>query len=490
MNAAQTPKWEDDISLNTETRDLSQIRRVLIVTMLLNFAATGVKMAAGIMTGAISVVADSLDNLFDGLSNIVGLAGLYAAAQPPDAEHPYGHRKFETLAALSIAFLLFLTALQLLQTAWQHFWDKTLPEVNLWTAAAMLIGMLVQAYTSWYEMRAGRRLKSEILVADAMHTGASILVSISVLGGLGLIKLGFQWADPLLAAGVALMIAKIGMDVLKETLPVLVDKAALAPEKIIAVVAGVPGVESFHRVRSRGAAGSAAIDLHIRVAPEKTLREANAIADEVRRRLLELETVTDVIVHFEASRTQTDAADLAHGLRLLADELGLTIHEMEIASVDGELEVDVHVGVSPALTLGQAHELMDQFERQGRGRFPAIQHIHTHIELATTEVQNGLRVSFELEQQVEKAALALLPDFPDLANPHNIHVRHSGAHPDGHFMAAGEPATIAMHCVISPDTPIDLAHQLASEFERELLRRLDFRAEISVHLEPPDHVEN
>ncbi len=490
MANTQTPKWVDDISLSTETRDMGQIRRVLIVTMLLNFAATGVKMAAGIATGALSVVADSLDNLFDGLSNIVGLAGLYAASQPPDTEHPYGHRKFETLSALSIAFLLFLTAFQLLLTAWQHFQDKTLPEVNLWTAAAMVVGMVIQAYTAWYEMREGRKLHSEILVADAMHTGASILVSISVLGGLGLIKLGFQWADPLLAAGVAVMIAKIGVDVLKETLPALVDKAAFPPEKIAEVVATVPGVESFHRVRSRGAAGSAAVDLHIRVAPEKTLHEANAIADEVRRRLLELESVTDVIVHFEAAHSETDAVDLAYGLRILAGELGLTVHEMEIASVEGELEVDVHIGVSPALTLGQAHNLMDQFERQGRARFPSIQHVHTHIELATTEVQNGLRISSEMEKKVSQVAQDLMAVFPALSNPHNIHVRHGQAHPQGHFLAAGEHAVISMHCVISPETPVDVAHRLASEFERELLRRLDFPAEISVHLEPPEHVEN
>jgi cation diffusion facilitator family transporter len=170
----------------------------------------------------------------------------------------------------------------------------------------MLVSMLVQAGTSWYELRQWRKLKSEILVADAMHTRASILVSLSVLAGLGLVRLGYPRADAVLAAFVAVMIAKIGVDVLRETLPVLVDQAAFDPRKIAEVVRQVGGVESFHRVRSRGAAGSAAVDLHVRISPEKTVQEADAIAAEIRRRLLEQEGINDVTVHLSAAGLSTD----------------------------------------------------------------------------------------------------------------------------------------------------------------------------------------
>jgi len=139
-------KWVDDGYYVTESRDLREIRRVLILTMLLNFAATAVKLAAGLATGALSVIADSLDSLFDGLSNLIGLAGLYVAAKPPDADHPYGHRKFETIAALSIAFLLFMTVFQLLQVAWERWNSTAVPDVNIWTGIAMLVGMLIQGW--------------------------------------------------------------------------------------------------------------------------------------------------------------------------------------------------------------------------------------------------------------------------------------------------------------------------------------------------------
>ncbi len=301
-------KWIDDGYQSTELRDVRRIRRVLIVTMLLNFLATGIKLIAGFATGALSVVADGLDSLFDGISNLVGLVGLNIAARPPDSNHPYGHRKFETIAALSIAFLLFLTSWQLLQTAWDRWWSGMVPEISHWTIAAMVSSMLIQGGTSYYELRQGRKLKSEVLVADALHTRASILISLSVLVGLVLVGLGYHKADPLLAAFVAVMIAKIGVDILRETLPVLVDQAVFDPGQIAQVVDDVGGIESFHRVRSRGAAGSAAIDLHVRVAAEKTVREANVIADEVRRRLLALDGVSDVTVHIEAARQSDEDA--------------------------------------------------------------------------------------------------------------------------------------------------------------------------------------
>ncbi len=471
--------WTDAGYFNTEKRDIGGIRRVLAITMLLNFAATAIKLAAGISTGALSVVADGLDSLFDGVSNVIGLAGLYIAGKPPDAEHPYGHRKFETVAALSIAVLLFLTAWQLLVSAWERLATGTIPEVNLWTLAALLASIAIQAGTSFYELRAGRRMNSEVLIADALHTRASILVSLSVLGGLGLLALGIDQADALLAGVVALVIAKIGVDVLRETLPVLVDQAAVDPQEIARVVGDVKGVESFHRVRSRGARGSAAVDLHLQVAPDNSLQEANAIADEVRRRLLELDEVTDVTVHLEAQRASpSDAADLFATLRHAAAEHGLVVHEAWVHSMGGVLTAELHVGVDPQMNLGDAHALVDRFERAVRDRLPQFNYVHTHIELASTDVQEVDLASETLKENIRQEIDRILADLPALRNPHNLVVRRDPAENGNLF--------ISLECTLAPETPMTEAHELATTLERELSRRLEPAAEVSVHLEPPE----
>ena len=470
--------WTDDGYFVTERRDLRQIRWVLIATMLLNFLATAIKLAAGLATGALSVVADGLDSLFDGLSNVVGLTGIYLAAKPPDAEHPYGHRKFETVAALSISFLLFLTSWQLLQAAWERFKEGTSPQVNTWTVAAMLIAMLVQAGTSWYELRQGRKLKSELLVADALHTRASILVSISVLAGLGLVQLGFPRADAVLAAFVAVMIAKIGIDVLRETLPVLVDQAVLDPRKIAEVVRQVGGVESFHRVRSRGAEGSAAVDLHVRISPDKTVQEADAIAAEIRRRLLAQDGINDVTVHLEAQQSSAaQTQDLFASLKQAAGELGLVIHERWVHRMDDQLYLEMHVGVDPHLSLGEAHNLVERLETEMRKRVPEIKEVHTHIEMADRRVQEGNRVPPELEQRVRQQVQRIVDSIPTLSYPHNIVVRQNRGEGSGYY--------IALECTVAADTPVSDAHQLSHLLERELSAHVDGVVDVFVHLEPP-----
>jgi cation diffusion facilitator family transporter len=472
-------KWIDDGYQTTELRDVRRIRWVLISTMLLNFLATAIKLAAGLATGALSVVADGLDSLFDGISNLVGLVGLNVASKPPDSDHPYGHRKFETIAALSIAFLLFLTSWQLLQTAWERWWSDEVPQINAWTIVAVVASMLVQGGTSLFELREGRRLKSEVLVADALHTRASILISLSVLGGLLLVGMGYPKADPLLAAFVALMIAKIGVDILRETLPVLVDQAAFDPSQIADIVDEVGGIESFHRVRSRGAAGSAAIDLHVRISAEKTVREANAIADEVRRRLLALDGVSDVTIHIEAERRpDPDAADLFATIKHAAAELDLTVHEIWAHRYNDDLALEMHVGVDPSLSLGEAHELVDRLEQDIPVRLPEVKWVHTHIELATTQVQQAseisIRVSSEMRSEVERA----VADIPHLFNPHNIHLHSNPADSNLLYMS--------VECTVEPDLPVTQAHQLASQLENEISRRLPDVADVSVHLEPHD----
>jgi cation diffusion facilitator family transporter len=472
-------KWQEDGYAVNEKRDLPQIRRVLVATMVLNFLSTGVKLAAGLATGALSVVADGMDSLFDGLSNIIGLAGLAVAGRPPDPSHPYGYRKFETVATLSIAFLLFLTTFELLQEAWQRLQSHAVPQINWWTAAAMVFSIIVQAGTSFYELHAGRRLHSEFLVADALHTRASILISLSVLGGLVVVRLGYPQADPILAAFVALVIGKIGLDVLREIFPVLVDQAAVDPQQIADVIENIDGIESFHRVRSRGAAGNAAVDLHVRVAPEKSIQEANAVADEVRRRLLAMDGVTDVIVHVEAQRNPPpDAPDLFAAIKLAAGELGLTMHEVWAHRLGQDLYVEMHVGVDPRLSLGEAHALVDRLEITIRQRLPEVIGIHSHIELATTRVQMSSPAPQELENRLNQEVQSAVAAIPSLSNPHNIRAYRDPA--------TGDRLIISLECSVSPDMPVAQAHQLASQLEEGIIQRLPQASEVSVHLEPPE----
>src|SRR5690554_6614847 len=146
-------------------RDYAQIQRVLVITFGLNLLAVLVRLGVGIWTGTLSLIADGLDTLFDGISNLIGLIAVRISSHPPDKEHPYGHRKFETLAALFIAAALFITAWELGSNAVGRLLDPSPLSFQWWSVSALLIGSVIQGFTGLWEIGKARQLESEVLLA-------------------------------------------------------------------------------------------------------------------------------------------------------------------------------------------------------------------------------------------------------------------------------------------------------------------------------------
>src|SRR5262249_2651495 len=193
------------------------VRRVLIVTLALNILVVAGKLIAGLLAGSLSVVSDAIHSSVDSLNNIVGLVVMRYATAEPDESHPYGHAKFETLAAFAIAGFLFVTCYQISLSAIKKLFSHELsaPEITAFTIGAMVVTIVVNIFIAVYERREGLRLRSEFLVADAIHTRSDILVSISVLAGLFLIRVGYVWFDPIASLGVAGFIAWNGYQIFK-----------------------------------------------------------------------------------------------------------------------------------------------------------------------------------------------------------------------------------------------------------------------------------
>ena len=288
------------------------IRRVLWITLGLNLLATAAKLSVGYWTGSLSLIADGFDSVFDSASNVIGLAGIYLAAQPADEDHPYGHRKAETMTALIIASFLILTTWELIQSAVERLRNPALiqAEVNVWSFGALLFSIVVHLTVVWYELRAGRRLHSDVLVADALHTRADILISLTVIGGLIAVRLGYPLADPILALVIALVIAKIGVDIIRESSPTLMDRVAMPVDQVEQIALLVLGVLSCHGVRSRGHEQAMYADLHIQVDPAMSTEQAHAIAHEVQRRLNERRPdIHDVTIHVEPFGSPLSASE-------------------------------------------------------------------------------------------------------------------------------------------------------------------------------------
>lgn len=279
------------------------VQRVLLLTLVLNIAVVVGKLIAGLIAGSLSVISDAVHSSVDSINNLVGLAVMRFALQEPDDEHPYGHEKFETLAAFAIAGFLFVTCYQIAVSAIKRLFsgDSAPPEISSLTLAVMIVTIVVNIIVTVYEQREGRRLQSEFLIADATHTRSDVVVSCSILTGLLFVRMGYVWLDPILALCVAVVIAWSGYQIFKATVPVLVDAAPVRADEIARVVESVPGVHSVHDIRSRGRSNGMFVEMHLHVSPEIEHDHiaSHSVTEEIERRLeSELGAVT-VTIHVE-----------------------------------------------------------------------------------------------------------------------------------------------------------------------------------------------
>lgn len=272
------------------------LRRVL----LLNLAVAAAKIAFGAATGTVSILSDGFHSLTDGASNVVALVGVHVAAKPPDEDHPYGHRKFETLAAVGIGMFLLLVMLGVVETAWDRLRGGAAPDVTRWSFAVMLVTLGVNLFVVAYESRAGRRLRSEVLVADARHTRSDVLTSLTVVAALVGMHLGIPLLDPIAALVVAVFIGLTGVQIARDTSSILSDRSVMDEDQIRAVVMGVPGLLGCHEIRTRGTADYVFLDMHIWLAPETTLFDAHAASHAVKDRLMQrFPEIADAVIHIE-----------------------------------------------------------------------------------------------------------------------------------------------------------------------------------------------
>lgn len=279
-----------------------RVRRILLWILWANLMLVGVKIGVGSVIGSLAVLGDAAHSGVDAIANVVGLTAIVFASAPPDEEHPYGHSKFETVGALAIAGFLSITCFELVSAAIGRLLSDAPPPRPAGLAVAILAGtMLVNIAVASYESLRGKQLESELLSADARHTWADVFITLSVLGGLGLVSLGFRQADTILAIFVALLVSFSGIQIIRRTVPVLVDRRAVEPERVHRLAASIEGVESVSDIRSRGRPGEGFAELTIRVHPATQVRQAHAIADEVERSVAEELGLSNVVVHVEPS---------------------------------------------------------------------------------------------------------------------------------------------------------------------------------------------
>ncbi len=277
------------------------VSRVLWVTLGLNLLVAGSKIAYGHSAGALSIRADGFHSLTDSVNNLVGLGGVYFASRPADPGHPYGHAKFEVLAAGIVGLSLLAMAYDVVATAvLRLLGEATPPRLDALAFVVLALTLAINLVVARYERRQAELLGSPFLASDAAHTSSDVLVTLGVIVTVGLVQAGLFVLDSVMAIFIAGFIAWTGIGVLRQNLRYLADAAALEPAAVEAIVLRVPGVASTHKIRTRGAPGDVHVDLHVQVARHLDVvmahRVTHWVIDAIKR---EIPGVRDVVVHTE-----------------------------------------------------------------------------------------------------------------------------------------------------------------------------------------------
>ena len=277
------------------------VRNTLLVILVLNLVVVAIKVVVGIRTGSLAVLGASLESALDAMNNLVGMAVVSVAARAPEDDHPYGHDKFETLGALAIVGFLSISCFELLREGVMQLLHRRVPERPTTFEIALLASTaIVNVLVVWYERKRGRELSSAFLMADAAHTSSDLFVTLLALASLGLARVGLGAIDPVLALVVALLIAWNGYAILRENVPILVDRRAVDAAEIRRLVGEIPEIHDVRDVRSRATpSGVLFAEVTIGVAANTSVADAHALADQVEARIGERLGTSQVTVHVE-----------------------------------------------------------------------------------------------------------------------------------------------------------------------------------------------
>jgi cation diffusion facilitator family transporter len=340
-----------------EILDTTRIRklkaRASYIGAAVNVFQTLIKIGFGILGQSAALIADGIHSLSDLLSDLLVIIAVRLGSREADYDHPYGHRRFETIATVILGISLIAVGGAITWSVMNRMTHpEHLPVPNAIGLGIALVSILVNEWLYHYTKRIARQTRSKLLLANAWHQRSDAISSIVVLFGIGAVMLGYPLADAIAAIVVALMIAKIGLNLVLESIKELVD-TSLPPNLVAEIrttIMGIDGVEGIHLLRTRHMGEDALIDAHIVVDPRITVSEGHSIGDTVRDELISrFDDVMDVLVHVDP---EDDEGRFEHGkpltrrdVKVLLDrylaDFKASMDDFRIHYLNGQIEVEV-----------------------------------------------------------------------------------------------------------------------------------------------------
>lgn len=452
---------------------MSLKERTAFISLVASLILAVVKLTLGLMIGSLALVTDALHSTTDFIATAITLVAVRWGDKPPDASHPYGHGKFENVAALGEATLLLLLAGGVTVEAINRISERgDPPRVSLIVVAVIFVEIGVNAWRARELRRVGRATSSAALEADAVHFTSDVFSSFAVLGGFALVAAGFVWGDAAAALAVAALIAALALRLLWQTLNALVDRAPEGvAEAITTRIADVPGVLGIDNVRLRSVGPRHFVEGTLRVPRSVGLEQVASIKDTaaaVARAVLPGAEVT-----LQSVPVSPSDETVRDRVLLVALREHVAVHHVTIQQLEDRLALALDLELDGAMPLAEAHQVADRLEAAIRGEFGASTEIETHIEPLEPEVTDVRETSESLRRPYIDALDEAARKVGGLSDVHDVRLRRSGR---GYVLVA--------HCRSEPSATVESVHRRVDDLERLIRDRHPGIARIVIHAEP------
>jgi len=280
---------------------MEEIYRSVWISIIGNVLLALIKLLVGFRYSSIAMISDGVHSLSDVITSVAGYFGIKVASKPPDKDHPFGHSRFEPLVAFLIGELLLVVAYEIGKDSLLRLLHGETVEVNEIMLGVVTISILAKEAMFRYSVYVGRKLNSQILIADAYHHRSDVLSSVAVLIGLGLQRFGFSRGDAFAGLIVSIFLVKVSLEIILENVGYLTGRAPPFEvcEEIKRRALNVPNVLGIHDLRAHYVGNKLHVELHLEVPSELSLKEAHDVSEEVKRRIEEIPEVDRVFVHVD-----------------------------------------------------------------------------------------------------------------------------------------------------------------------------------------------
>ncbi len=430
------------------------------------------KLIVGIWSGSLGILSEALHSLLDLVAAGVTLFAVRSASKPADESHPYGHGRIENLSALFETILLLVTVVWIIYEAARRILLSELEiHIDIIVFGVVIFSIIIDYSRSRLLYRTAEKYDSQALKADALHFSTDILSSSVVFFGLLFTMIGFPLGDPLAAIGVAIIVLHMTVNLGKETVDSLLDRAPMGEKRKVKEAAeSVTGVLRCEKIRLRKSGSTTFIDLAIVINPDLTVEKAHMIGEKVTFEIQKLINSADVSIHMDPA--SEDLTSLIHAIRQEAEGFNwiLDVHNIFINEFQDNLFVNLHLEVKSKQVLGEIHSKLGNLIIKLKDLDNRIDEdcLNIHIEPFQEKKPYYLNKS-----ELKDFIITLTKNNAILSDPHGIHLFNL---PSG--------ILVSFHCYANPNLSIDEVHNATTLLEEAIAKEIDGYSQIYIYVEP------